>query len=306
MPVAAIQGRGSPVTPQLSERGGAHRRHPAEPAREIAELRAEIEHDGRQCDARHVGDAERPAELFDHATERDRLRLHQVPGHGIGDPGSGIVAGEPGNRRRNIFDRHRLERGCGFHLGKIDRKRRQRAQHRAAAIGRRRDHKPRPQDRMRDAGGRDQSLGFAFCRTEGGAVVIGGAGYRDVHQPDRAAAIADRLQQPRDEIAMHGTGIAAGSVLQHAEAIDDEIDAVLPDQPRQRRCIHRHDRQFQIERACLLRGRKPPRDPDHMKAPRPQIVGDEAPDQAGRPEHENFARFAHRTPKPAWRSSARE
>ena len=42
-----------------------------------------------------------------------------------------------------------------------------------------------------------------------------------------------------------------------------------------------------------LRGRKSPRDPDHMKAACAEIVGDEAPDQAGRPEHENFARFAH-------------
>jgi hypothetical protein len=103
----------------------------------------------------------------------------------------------------------------------------------------------------------------------------------------RIAAAAAR------QIAMHGTGIAAGTVLQHAEAIDDELDAVFPDHPRQRRWIHRHDRKLQIERACLLRGRKSPRDPDHMKAACAEIVGDETPDQAGRSEHENFARFAH-------------
>ena len=37
-----------------------------------------------------------------------------------------------------------------------------------------------------------------------------------MHQPDRTVAVADRLQQPRDEIAMHGGGVAAGTVLQHA------------------------------------------------------------------------------------------
>ena len=46
-------------------------------------------------------------------------------------------------------------------------------------------------------------------------------------EADRATGVADRLQQPRDEIAMHGAGIAAGAVLQHAEAIDDEIDAAI-------------------------------------------------------------------------------
>ena len=109
-------------------------------------------------------------------------------------------------------------------------------------------------------------------------------------EADRAAAVADRPQQPRDEIAMHVAGVAARPVLQHAEAIDHDIDAVIPISRASAACIHRHDRHFQIERAGLLRGRKSPRDPDHMKAPRAQIVGDEPPDQAGRAEHEDFAR----------------
>ena len=37
-------------------------------------------------------------------------------------------------------------------------------------------------------------------------------------------------KQPRDEIAMHGVGVAAGAILQHAEAIDDDIDGVLAQQ----------------------------------------------------------------------------
>ena len=53
-------------------------------------------------------------------------------------------------------------------------------------------------------------------------------------QPDRAAAVADRLQEARDEIAVHGGGIAAGAILQHAEAIDDDIDGAIAQQPRQR------------------------------------------------------------------------
>ena len=75
-----------------------------------------------------------------------------------------------------------------------------------------------------------------------------------MHQPDRAVAFADRLQQPHDEIAMHGGGVAAGAVLQHAEAIDDDIDVVIAQQPRQRCRFHRHNRQFEIERAAFLRG----------------------------------------------------
>ncbi len=100
-------------------------------------------------------------------------------------------------------------------------------------------------------------------------------------------------QQPLDEIAMHRAGVAAGAVLQHAEAIDDEVDAVIADQPRQRSRVHRHHRHFQIERAGLLRGCVAPRDPDHLKTPHAQIVGDEPPDQAGGAEHQNFLRFAH-------------
>ena len=74
-----------------------------------------------------------------------------------------------------------------------------------------------------------------------------------MHQPDRTVAVADRLQQPRDEIAMHGGRVAAGAVLQHAETIDDDIDAVIAQQPRQRGRFHRHHRQFEIERADFLR-----------------------------------------------------
>jgi hypothetical protein len=53
-------------------------------------------------------------------------------------------------------------------------------------------------------------------------------------EADRPAAAADRPQQPLDEIAMHIAGVAAGTILQHAEAIDHDVDIVIPDQPRQR------------------------------------------------------------------------
>ena len=79
-----------------------------------------------------------------------------------------------------------------------------------------------------------------------------------MHQSDRPFALAQSLQQPCDEIAMHGRRVAARAVLQHAEAIDDDIDAMFAQQPRQRRRVHRHDGQFEIERAgycdaCSLR-----------------------------------------------------
>ena len=107
---------------------------------------------------------------------------------------------------------------------------------------------------------------------------------------DRTAAAADCLQQPRDKVAVNGICVAAGTILQHAETIDDDIGLVLPDQPRQRCCVHRHHGEFQIGGAHLLRRRKMPRDPDRLKTSLTQIVGDEPADQAGRAQHENLPR----------------
>ena len=105
----------------------------------------------------------------------------------------------------------------------------------------------------------------------------------------RAATLLDRLQQPLDEIAVHRAGVAAGTVLQHAEAIDHDIGLLLPQQPRQRFRIHRQDRPFDIERGGLLRGRKAPGDAGDLKAPRAQVVGDEPADQSGGAEHQDVA-----------------
>jgi hypothetical protein len=263
-----------------------------------------------QRDASDVRRAEAQAKLFDHTTKRDRLRLHQIPHHGISHFVIDIAAGEPGDCRGDILGRHRLKRSRSFRRREINRKRRQRAQQRTASIGRRRDHKARSQDRVRDAEYGNQSFGFALGPAEGGAILRRGAGDRDVNKANRAAAATDRLQQPLDEIAMHGADIAAWTVLQHAQAIDHDINAVIPDQPRQRGRIHRHHRHLQIERVCLLRRRESPCDPGDMKAPCAQIVGNESPNQAGRAEHEDFAQRSfsrHGPPRfMAWRSSARE
>ena len=140
----------------------------------------------------------------------------------------------------------------------------------------------------RNTGGGNQPLGLALGRAEGGAVLIGRAGDGDVNEPNRAAAVADRRQQTFDEIAMHGAGVAARAVLQHAEAIDHDIDLALADQPRQRGCIHRHDRKLEIGGAGLLRRLEMPRDADRLKTPQSQIIGDEPPDQAGGAEDEDF------------------
>jgi hypothetical protein len=211
--------------------------------------------------------------LLDHPGERDLLRLHQIPSHlpnhgahrGIND----VAAGEPGDGRRNILDRDGTKLRSGFFGRQIEREGRERAQHRAAAIGGGRDHKTRPQDRMRNTRCRDQPLGLAFCHAEGGLVLVGRAGNRDVDEPDRAAGITDRSQQPCDKVAVHRAGVAARPVLEHAEAVDDDVDAVIGDQPRQRGLLHRQDRHLQIESADLLRGREFSCQPDHMKAPRP-------------------------------------
>ena len=85
MPVAAIQPAGSPVTPRRSSAIAVERIGGIQPSKlgEIAESGAEIEQESGQRDPRPAGGAERAAELFDHVAERDRLRLHQVPRHGV-------------------------------------------------------------------------------------------------------------------------------------------------------------------------------------------------------------------------------
>ena len=54
---------------QFGDRGGSHRRHPAEQACEIADFGAEIEQECRQRHSRPAGGAERAAESLDHAAK---------------------------------------------------------------------------------------------------------------------------------------------------------------------------------------------------------------------------------------------
>ncbi|MGY4599621.1 hypothetical protein ACVWXL_007367 [Bradyrhizobium sp. GM22.5] len=169
-------------------------------------------------------------------------------------------------------------------------------QHRAAAIGRRRDHETGPQDGVGSAGSHDQTFGLTLRRCERGSILAGGPGNRDVHKPDRTAAAANRLKQSYDEIAMHRVGIAAGAVLEHAEAVHDDIDRVLTKEARQSRRIEGEDRQLDVQRAHLLRHRQAARHPDHAKSMRAKIVGDVAADQAGGAEHENGS-LAHDLPQ---------
>jgi hypothetical protein len=213
----------------------------------------------------------------------------QIPGHGAYGRIVDIAAGQPGHRRRNILDRDGLKNRARLIRRQIKRQGRERAQHRAAGIGCGRDHKARPQDRMGNVRSRDQPLGLTFCHAEGGLVLIGCTGNGNVDEPDGAAAITDRSQQPRDKIAVHRAGVAARSVLQHAEAVHHQFDVLIPNQPRQRGLLHRQDRHFQVERVGSLRSREFSRDPDDVKAARAQIIGDEAPDQPGCSEHEDFA-----------------
>ena len=111
-----------------------------------------------------------------------------------------------------------------------------------------------------------------------------------MHQPDRTLAFTDRLQQPCDEIAVHGGRVAAGAVLQHTEAIDDDIDAMVAQQPRQRGRFHRHDRKFEIERAAFLRRGQFAGDAHHTKSPDAQIAGNEAAGVGpGGAEHQDFS-----------------
>jgi hypothetical protein len=191
--------------------------------------------------------------LVDHIAERDRLLLHQVPCHGACRSVVDVAPGEPRDGFSDVLNGHRLERRCGFVGRQLQRKRRQRPQHGAAAIGGRRHHKARPHDRVSDTGSGDQAFGFALGRAERRAVLIGRPGNGNMDKVHRAAAVADRRQQASHEIAVHGARVATGAVLQHPEAIDHEIDPALTNQPRQRGRVHRHDRKLEIEGADLLR-----------------------------------------------------
>jgi|GEM_PF-5696642 len=140
---------------------------------------------------------------------------------------------------------------------------------------------------MGNAGRRDQTFGVAFGRCEGGAIRLHHPGDRDVHQTDRTAAIANCLKQARDEITMHGICVAAGPVLEHAEAVHDDIDGMLAEHSRQRSRIQDEDRQLDVQRAHLLRRRQLTCHAYNAKATRTQIVGDEAADQAGGAEQQD-------------------
>src|SRR5262249_11681677 len=72
-------------------------------------------------------------------------------------------------------------------------------------------HEAWPEDRVGDARGRDQPLGFALGGAERRLVFLRFAGDRDMDQANAAAAITDRQQQPFDKIAMHRAGVTAGA-----------------------------------------------------------------------------------------------
>ena len=140
----------------------------------------------------------------------------------------------------------------------------------------------------------------------GGAVRSRRAGHRNLDQAQRPAAIARRLHQPRDEIAVNGGGVTAGTVLQQAEAVDHHINSVIAEQPRQRDRGHQQDRHLQVKRVRPLPGGELSRNPDHVKTSDAQIVGDEPSDQAEGAQHQDFAhrgKFAHHAKIPALRSS---
>jgi len=184
-------------------------------------------------DARPVSRAIGEAKLIDHAAKRNFLRLHQVPAQRFQGFASRLPFGKKGNGCGNILDRDRLELHARELRRKLERQRRKRAHHGTAPKGRRRDHEARAENGIGYAGGCDQALRLALGQAERGFVIPCLARDGDVDQANRAATILDRLQQPLDEIPMYEARVAAGTILKHAEAIDDDIDRPVPQQPRQ-------------------------------------------------------------------------
>jgi hypothetical protein len=165
--------------------------------------------------------------------QRDRPWLHQIPGHGPNGRVVDVTCGEPGDGRRDILHCDRLEQCRSLFRRQIERKSGQRPNQRAATIGVWRDHKPWSQDRVRRARCRDQPLGLALAGRKGGVILMGIARDGDVNQADRTPALLDGCEQARDEIAMHDTRIAARTILQHTQAIDDRTGGMIADQPCQ-------------------------------------------------------------------------
>ena len=218
---------GSPVTPRRSSAIAVVRIGGIQPSR-LARSPSLAPRSSRNAGSAmrgHPRGAERPAELIDHVAERDRLLLHQVPCHGVRLVVD-VARRKPGDGRGDVLHRDRLERRCPL------RRRADRAETPPARAAWRCRHRPQAPPQSPAAGSRKRMPEAAISRSASRLVVLKAvrslsarAGNRDMDQADRTAAVADRLQQPRDEIAMHGGGVAAGAILQHAEAIDDDIDA---------------------------------------------------------------------------------
>ena len=78
---------------------------------------------------------------------------------------------------------------------------------------------------------------------------------------ERPLAHGERLDEALDETAMDVVGALARSVLKHAEAVNDDIDAMLREQASEHGGFECGDGTFDVSvlKACLLRFREPAR-----------------------------------------------
>lgn len=178
IPVAAIQAEGSPAAAPIRISGAGSPNH---------RTRA----------------AEMTAERPDHLADRAGMPFHDGPAsppfpHSV-SPSSSDDGERPPDIRR--IDRRKRARCLAFR--QIEGEGRERADQRAAAVGRRRDDEARPQDDMRNAAAGDDVFGSTLGRAERRAVVLVVAGDRQVNQEALAVRGGQGRSQPRDEAGMN-------------------------------------------------------------------------------------------------------
>ena len=135
------------------------------------------------------------------------------------------------HRRRHVVDAHHLQPRIGLEHRRDERQAGDPAQHRGAAIDRRRQHQSGPQDHPVERWPpRKIVLRLGLAARERGRRRARRADRRDVHHALDAGALAGREQRAgrRDMNALH---VVAHAVLQHADAIHHRVEAFEQRQP---------------------------------------------------------------------------
>ena len=199
------------------------------------------------------------------------------------------------NRAGDVADGRRREGAGPFLLRQSQRRGGDDPDERAAAVGRGCDHEPRPEDHERQGRGGDQAFALPLGPAERGDILVLTAGHRHVDEQHRPRLHRDGLQQPLDEALVHIAGPAARAILEHADAVHDDVDAALRQERRESvRLEFSHRAGHGAIAECFGLGRgEPARDGHDRKAFADERLGhglaDEARGAEDRDRREGFA-----------------